>query len=491
MTEGKIPYRDLWDHKPPLIFYINALGLTISNGSMWGIFLLEFISLCLTAALGFILMKQVFGTAPACLGSLAWLVSLPAIFEFGNLNEEYALLFQFMGLYLFWKAEEKNSYSWGGFFLGMIGAVSFFLKQTLIGLWLAIGLYIAFSRIFSHRWRNLFTQLGTVFLGFASVTGVIIAYFASHQALAHFWDAVFQYNFLYASPSWSDRLRVTISGISRFSRTGLSVMALISLFLGIRYVLGKDILKRDIIGNPYGQRVLLLVAMVNLPIEFYLSSMAGNTYGHYYISWIPCLAILSGFFFSHLPLPVSSSPRMSLCLNTSLWPKIFIGLFIIVMCVKPFRTLRKQIKSSIETRKDSSYTQLIQLVKNNTSSSDYVLVWGAEGSINYLARRRSPSRFFYQYPLITRGYRNDQRLQEFLGHIQKRPPKLIIDVRNKLIPPIDSFERQKWITGEPYRLTQIYTASSPMINRVLDFMALHYQPLEKLGPYIVYRSILR
>jgi len=27
ITQGKIPYRDVWDHKPPVIFFINALGL--------------------------------------------------------------------------------------------------------------------------------------------------------------------------------------------------------------------------------------------------------------------------------------------------------------------------------------------------------------------------------------------------------------------------------------------------------------------------------
>src|SRR5215470_11276925 len=38
---GQVPYRDVWDHKGPLIYYIDALGLLIGHGSRWGVWLLE------------------------------------------------------------------------------------------------------------------------------------------------------------------------------------------------------------------------------------------------------------------------------------------------------------------------------------------------------------------------------------------------------------------------------------------------------------------
>ena len=41
ITQGKIPYRDVWDHKPPVIFFINALGLLLAGGSRWGVWGLE------------------------------------------------------------------------------------------------------------------------------------------------------------------------------------------------------------------------------------------------------------------------------------------------------------------------------------------------------------------------------------------------------------------------------------------------------------------
>src|SRR5512139_1241248 len=38
---GDIPYRDVWDHKPPLIYFVDALGLTLTPDSLWGVWLLE------------------------------------------------------------------------------------------------------------------------------------------------------------------------------------------------------------------------------------------------------------------------------------------------------------------------------------------------------------------------------------------------------------------------------------------------------------------
>lgn len=49
MTQGLAPYRDLFDHKGPLLFLLYALGACISDTSFAGVFLLEILSL--TAAL--------------------------------------------------------------------------------------------------------------------------------------------------------------------------------------------------------------------------------------------------------------------------------------------------------------------------------------------------------------------------------------------------------------------------------------------------------
>ena len=71
LINGDIPYRDVWDHKPPLIYFVDALGLILSPQSLWGVWLLGFLFLFLTI---FFLYKSLYdslGTLPAIIGSSA------------------------------------------------------------------------------------------------------------------------------------------------------------------------------------------------------------------------------------------------------------------------------------------------------------------------------------------------------------------------------------------------------------------------------------
>src|SRR5262245_997230 len=48
LLSGDIPYQDVWDHKPPLIYFVDALGLTLTPNSLWGIWFLEFLFIFFT-----------------------------------------------------------------------------------------------------------------------------------------------------------------------------------------------------------------------------------------------------------------------------------------------------------------------------------------------------------------------------------------------------------------------------------------------------------
>ena len=45
MTQGLMPYTDLFDHKGPLLYMLYALGALVSDTSFFGVFLLEVASL--------------------------------------------------------------------------------------------------------------------------------------------------------------------------------------------------------------------------------------------------------------------------------------------------------------------------------------------------------------------------------------------------------------------------------------------------------------
>ncbi|NDJ78092.1 MAG: hypothetical protein GYB65_17730, partial [Chloroflexi bacterium] len=49
IRDGGMPYRDAWDHKPPLIAYLNALAFTVGGETYWALWGLRVISTWVTA----------------------------------------------------------------------------------------------------------------------------------------------------------------------------------------------------------------------------------------------------------------------------------------------------------------------------------------------------------------------------------------------------------------------------------------------------------
>lgn len=94
VTQGKIPYVDLFDHKGPLLFFINALGFTFGIGKT-GIFILQVVFMTATFALLYRLaLLFVSSDKPKALAAV--LLSLLPLVDFiteGNQCEEWMLPF--------------------------------------------------------------------------------------------------------------------------------------------------------------------------------------------------------------------------------------------------------------------------------------------------------------------------------------------------------------------------------------------------------------
>src|SRR5258707_15779134 len=63
MLDGAALYRQVWDHKPPLVYYLNALGLWLTQGSRWGVWGIEALAVAAATLLSVQLLRRVFGTA--------------------------------------------------------------------------------------------------------------------------------------------------------------------------------------------------------------------------------------------------------------------------------------------------------------------------------------------------------------------------------------------------------------------------------------------
>lgn len=423
ILSGEIPYRDIWDHKPPIIFYLNALGLVIGQNSRWGVWFVEFLSLFGAIWLGFRLMKKLFGNEAAVLSSLLWVLSLIFLLGGGNFTTEYTLPLQFAALTLIYKAERSNFYPWHYFGLGLLGGVAFFTKQTAIGVWISIIVYLLVSRLRDKQVERLIKEVCLIASGsFVVVLGWVV-YFLIHGALNQFWEAAFFYNFIYTSvlSGFQDRIRPIAFGIEPITRTGLLQISGIGYVLGVLLILKK----RDFVQH---SAPVLYVAVIDYPLELILISASGYTYPHYYMTLLPAFSLFVAFFFT---LFVRSLLLLGMRKHEINLSMLFLALIFIWGIVPSYKNHIEQARSINNFRLISNY------IRSNSDTGDYVLLWGAESGINFVTKRRSPTRFVYQYPLYMKGYVNEQMIEEFLEDIIKKPPKLIIDTHNPKTPIFD------------------------------------------------------
>ncbi len=92
LLDGDALYRQVWDHKPPLVFWINALGLAFSGHSIWGVWVMQFAFLFLTCLLGYALVRRAFGRWPGAVALSAALLTLSYVLHGGNTTERMPLV---------------------------------------------------------------------------------------------------------------------------------------------------------------------------------------------------------------------------------------------------------------------------------------------------------------------------------------------------------------------------------------------------------------
>ncbi len=458
ILKGEIPYRDIWDHKPPVIFFLYATGLAIANGSRWGVWLLEALSLSLATLIGFRLMRDAFGFTSAIAGSFLWLLSLVFVIEGGNLTEEYALPLQFGCFYLAYDAEKHGAYSWRSYLIGLLCGLAFFTKQTTIGIGIALVFYITLKGVVFRQRQNLITNLSFLFLGGLTAALPFVAFFVAHNAAYYFWDAAFVYNFFYSNRT--ELLRSTISailaGFQALSRTGLTTFALFGWGTGLCYtILNRRTLDRSVV-------FLVSIALIDLPIELLMVSISGEQYGHYYITLLPVFAILTCFFAYTLITGLAHITPSTRTANLAI--SFFVLFSFASIQTQPIRDYRALTFSL----KKVNSSDVVDYIKEHSNDTDYVLMWGAETAVNFFAHRSSPTRFVYQYPLYTVGYTNKEMVEEFLGDIVRNKPSLIIDTQGKGI------------------VTNNFGITSSQINQSFQFIESNYREIDRIGSWVVY-----
>ncbi len=451
MLDGAVPYRDIFDHKGTLLYFINALGIFISGGDIWGVRIVEILFMIISVLICYYCLRSIFSLTSAVFASAAWLISLPVVMANGNYCEEYSILFQFLGLLAFLFFLEKNLKRYL-FFLGLSLSAAFLLRPNLIGFHGAILIYLLYLFVMEKRLSDLMAVFAYITAGFLCLALPVLFYFYIHESLADLWDQLFVFNSAYSSGSWRIRLNNLVSLFFYNLRYGMPVIAISGWIAG--FTIYRKTENRNI-------KAVAFVALAAFPLSVAMILLSLRSDINYYISFLPAYALLSGFLAYYI---------------LSVWGKRMVyGLAFIILLtgVIPFRSWVGLVNQNI-IRNRHPLSQIKDYIRNNTEDGETVLMWGSEARINLVANRESPTKYIYQWPLYRVGYVNDSHVERFLNDIRENKPVLIIDTKNGNFASLDSVRRKQWLSN--YRSP--YHQMPENMNKVIQYIHGHYSRVD-------------
>ena len=203
MMNGLVPYRDLFDHKGPFIFFIYGLAYLISDSTFFGVYVLQCLALFINVLFAYKLSRLYFGSVLSFLTAALYAVLLFNKSYYGGSAEEFTSVFITVSFYyfIFYFRDQRQQSSTNNlqmFIHGLMFGLTFLSKLSVCVFWLPILLAIGIVLICKQQYKTLFKFASYFLLGFAATLLPFVVYFGLNGALNDSYFGYITFNSLYA-----------------------------------------------------------------------------------------------------------------------------------------------------------------------------------------------------------------------------------------------------------------------------------------------------
>lgn len=270
---GKLVYRDLFEHKGPLMYAITAVASLVSSKSFVGVWMIEIAS----ASIFLIAAKKIIRTIrPEASG---WLLPVVAYLIYhsrafvGGAAEEFCLPMLGIAMLIGIRSIMDNRMPTfrESILLGVTASIVFWIKYNMV------GFYIGFLLLFiglawkDRKWKSLWTAVKGAAAGLLIVTLPILIFFGVNNAL----DDLFRVYFLNNVTNYANRLDFLYQGY--YALTGTLETIRVNPLCWAVIVLG--ILELSLITKKFRLVLLILVTGFFTAWFVYCGGMSFNYYG--------------------------------------------------------------------------------------------------------------------------------------------------------------------------------------------------------------------
>ena len=229
IAKGYAPYTEIFDHKGPLVFVLQAIPQILSGGySTLAIFVQQvvflFACLCL---LGMIASEL---GAPGVLAQLVYLTVIAVNVGGGNLTEEYTNVFTLAGILIILRTfggglpQKTEGIFVRAAVLGAMNMLCFLTRANNVLVICAMTLAIAAWMLLARRMDLLWRCMGGFVLGLAAAALPVVIWLAMKGALAESIYGAILHNMMYAETGGASRLHMLLSDV--YGRKAMLMAAL-------------------------------------------------------------------------------------------------------------------------------------------------------------------------------------------------------------------------------------------------------------------------
>lgn len=410
VAAGKRLYVDVWDHKPPLIFWWNALGFLLHPSSPAGVLAILFAHVWAATLLLFHVLRRYVGFVGTALAISLFLAALSFQLSTPNFTETYALPWQALLALLGFRLLQPHSPAaplWLHLALsalaGLAAAMLFALRPNNVVASLFFGACVLLA---DFPWRTKLLSLASATLGCLLCLGLIALPFWLNHSLPEMLYATFGFNMLYAQQGGNaKRLAALVYGSIQLTQSSFLPFTLAAILYSF-----------------FQPRRLPLLCGVWFLLELLLANLSGRAFNHYYVTTLIAGSCLIATAF-HTP----TASRESIRLLQSL--ALAIALLFGAHQLWALRSATRQ-----ELLRDSPQVRRLEALLPPDSSYYY---WGSDPRMLwYLLRRPIPARLFHTTPLLANQGQYQALAPGLLQDLLAHPPAWIVESPASGEPPL-------------------------------------------------------
>jgi hypothetical protein len=438
VLRGEMPYRDLWDFKPPGIYIVYALARAIFGGSQVGIRILEVAALLAQVAMLVSLGRRLFDDRRTGLiaAAIATLVHAQLDFWHTAQPESFGGVLVVTAFWLVVRARTDRTSSsvvahWvaAGVVLGMAGL----LKPPLVGPALPLALFAAHQRrgldADVRGWRRVMAWLlpsAVIGGGILLPVAACLAWFAGRGALSDLYDTLFVFTPHYTALGWQTH-----------NATELAWRAFVEALAGYNRPILVGVIALIAMRPARALRPALYVLGASVAIMIIGVAMQAKFFAYHYGALWGLLSLLAAcglrLLWRAIPVwPVSAllvvvvatlsfSHRLQTGTET-FRERTIVRLGLLFDGLSDQATLDRL--ASIGDVDASENRQAAAYIRKVVPPDQPILVWGFEPVLYDLAERRPSSRYIYNVP--QRFVWNIRARVVLMDDLGRTPPALVL-----------------------------------------------------------------